>query len=147
MDEDWVLQKENRIINHLLIIDDDQLTDILIEGISNNLNLINRFIFKTNGWKALEYLSFCKQTNDFPNLIILDLKMPEMTGYEFLEKYEQLYFEDFLNTKIVIATNSPLKYEKDAANSFPSIDLFINKPIVKEKFLYIYKTLFEASEN
>jgi CheY-like chemotaxis protein len=114
--------------------------------ISSNLNIINRYIFKQDGWEALEYLSFCKKTHDFPDLIILDLRMPNMTGIEFIERYERLFYKKFVETtKLVVATNSTTDIERTAALTFPSIDLFLNKPIVKEKFEYMYKCLYSRS--
>lgn len=129
-------------INHLLVIDDDEMTDVLLEGVASNLDLIDRYVYQNNGWKALEYLAVCKKTNDFPSLILLDLRMPEINGYEFLERYEHLFYDEFPDTKIVIVTNSTTEYEREALEMFPSVDLYMNKPLVKEKFISIYKTLF-----
>jgi CheY-like chemotaxis protein len=136
------VEEEYYCINHLLIIDDDYMTDIIIDGISSNLNIINRYVYKQNGWEALEYLSFCRKTEDFPDLIILDLRMPVMDGFEFLERYEHLFFKDFKETKIVVATNSNTIIEKEAAITFPSIHLFLQKPITKDKFDYLYNSLY-----
>jgi CheY-like chemotaxis protein len=130
------------IINHLLVVDDDYMTDIIIDGISSNLDIINRYVYKQNGWEALEYLSFCRKTHDFPDLIILDLRMPVMTGLEFIERYEHLFYKEFKSTKLVVATNASNDVEKTAALTFPSIDLFLNKPIGPEKFDYMYKSLY-----
>jgi len=134
----------NYVINHMLVVDDDYMTDLIIHGISTNLNIVNRYVFKQNGWEALEYLSFCRKTSDFPDLIILDLRMPVMTGIEFIERYEHLFFKQFPETKIVVATNSTIEIERDAILTFPSIDLFLNKPIGREKFDYIYQSLYGA---
>jgi hypothetical protein len=60
-----------------------------------------------------------------------------MNGFEFLERYEHLFFDDFQETKMVAATNSTIEIEKEAAISFQSIALFVQKPIVKEKFDYM----------
>jgi CheY-like chemotaxis protein len=137
-----VLKNKRNIIKHLLVIDDDYMSDIMIDGISNNLNIIDRYVFKQNAWDALVYLSFCRKTKDFPDLIILDLRMPVMDGFEFLERYEHLFYKEFQETKIVVATSSSVSIEKEATITFPSINLFLQKPIVKEKFDYMYSTLF-----
>jgi CheY-like chemotaxis protein len=134
-------QIENTI-EHLLVVDDDLMTDVLLEGVASNLDLIDRYVFESSGWKALEYLAVCKKNNDFPALILLDLRMPEIDGYEFLERYERLFFDDFPETKIVVVTNSTTDYEKQALTMFPSVNLYLNKPLVKDKFIWIYKTLF-----
>jgi CheY-like chemotaxis protein len=136
------VENEKYIIKHLLVIDDDYMSDIIIDAISNNLNIIDRYVFKQNGWDALVYLSFCRKTKDFPDLIILDLRMPVMDGIEFLERYERLFYNEFKKTKIVVVTNSTKPIEREATITFPSISLFLQKPIVKEKFDYMYYALF-----
>jgi CheY-like chemotaxis protein len=133
---------KRRLINHLLVIDDDPLTEVLLEGISNNLHLVNRYVFEAGGKQALQYLLFCEKTHDFPELIILDLKMPEMDGFEFLAKYEELFYEKFPATKIVIATNAFKGYSDSREEEFNCISLYMNKPIKKEKFEEIYNSLF-----
>jgi CheY-like chemotaxis protein len=129
-------------INHLLVIDDDPLTEVLLDGISNNLHLISRYVFEAGGKQALQYLLFCEKTMDFPELIILDLRMPEMDGYEFLAKYEELFYEKFPQTKIVIATNIFQTFANTIQDDYECISLYINKPIKKEKFEEIYNSLF-----
>jgi CheY-like chemotaxis protein len=130
------------LINHLLVIDDDPLTEVLLEGISLNLHLINRYVFEAGGRQALQYLHFCEKTFDFPELIILDLKMPEMDGFEFLTKYEEIFFKKFPETKIVISTNAVIGYTDSMKQNFNCISLYMNKPIKKEKFEEMYNSLF-----
>ena len=134
----------HKFINHLLLVDDDPLTEVLIDGISGNLHLINRYVFKPGGKQALDYLSFCNKTSDFPDLIIVDLRMPEMDGFEFIENYESSFYHTYPETKLVIATNSMTEQGEVLMDRFPSVKMFILKPIVKDRFINIYHSLYSS---
>jgi len=130
--------------NKVLFIDDDETNNFLISLILPNIQEIETYKIITNGWVGLEYLNSAK--SDFPNLIFIDLRMSEMDGMEFIERYESVFYKEFPETKIVVVSNSLNKSEKEKALNFPSVIQFMDKPLTEEKIkdlLVIYKTPLE----
>jgi|WetSurMetagenome_2_1015567.scaffolds.fasta_scaffold699965_2 DNA-binding response OmpR family regulator len=67
----------------ILLIEDDMVDAIIAKRAFNDLKITNKLVHKVDGKDALEYLS--DQTNDKPCIILLDLNMPRMNGFEFLK--------------------------------------------------------------
>ncbi len=117
--------------NHILIVDDDNYT----------MDLYNMLIewsgFKTyvstemNALKALEKLiELDRETPDrFPDYILLDLRMPEMHGFEFIRKFEENFPNPKKNTEFIITTSSVIQKEKEKAFQFNRVTDFLIKPI------------------
>lgn len=117
--------------NHILIVDDDNYT----------MDLYNMLIewsgFKTyvstemNALKALEKLiELDRETPDrFPDYILLDLRMPEMHGFEFIRKFEENFPNPKKNTEFIITTSSVIQKEKEKAFQFKRVTDFLIKPI------------------
>ncbi|MDM8569843.1 response regulator, partial [Thiotrichales bacterium HSG1] len=82
-----VLQKYHFSVNEsvplVMIIDDDQVNRDMMERIIRKANL--RVCKIENGWLALEYI----QKKQIPAVILLDLQMPEMDGFEFIDRLQQ----------------------------------------------------------
>lgn len=131
-------------IKHILLLDDDELNNLLVKEVILDLISVKEIKTITSGWDALDYLEERKEANDFPDFIIVDVKMPEMDGFEFLEKYEDLYYKDFKNTKVAVATSSQREFDKMKATQYPSVNLFVNKPLDETKLNYTFKALFTS---
>ncbi|MGL5890708.1 MAG: response regulator, partial [Bacteroidia bacterium] len=104
------------------------------EDILRDLEIVNRFqIFNTSAG-ALNYL---KQVIDGdaerPDLVLLDLKMPEMDGFDLLNELEEYNPEETEKLKIIILTSSTLKRDREMADRFPFLTGFIEKPATEEK--------------
>jgi CheY-like chemotaxis protein len=69
----------------ILLIDDDEIERIKFERVCKKNNLSHSISVANNGEKALELL---KKMSDLPNIIILDLNMPKMNGFEFLRAFK-----------------------------------------------------------
>ena len=126
-------------MNHYLIIDDQDI-DILItfKQIKNWIPDLDH-IHKSNGIEALEYLADKK--NPFPKFILIDIEMPIMGGFEFLKKYEKLYFKKNPKTIVIMLTSAINPRDEKKALSFKCVRGFLVKPINREKFFHFIKSI------
>ncbi len=124
-------------IERLLFIDDDELNNYIVHSILEDTRLVDYFDFKTDGENALQYLYKCQATQQFPDLILVDLKMPVMDGFEFIEQYEKRFLQASPHTQLIVVTSSTREAEKQKALNFKSVTNFVNKPLNGEKLKYV----------
>jgi CheY-like chemotaxis protein len=126
------------MVNKILCVDDDPVTLMLCQLINTKTELAKEIETVKNGNEALEYYSNLLQSSsgkkniDYPRLIILDLNMPIMDGWEFLEKFQELFFNKFSETKVFILASSIEAYDLDKINDFPFIINMLPKPLTIE---------------
>ena len=113
----------------ILLIDDDKMINFIHRKmIDNHLDNSNIEVFE-NGPDALEYIS-AKAGNRF--LILLDINMPEMNGWQFLETCTEKGFDNDID--VIILTSSIDRLDKEKANNFARVKGFISKPLSREHF-------------
>lgn len=112
------------------IIDDD---DIYVFGIKKLIEMHkyceNILVFK-NGEEAIKYLTpIVTQTNELPDIILLDINMPVMDGWSFMEEFVKL--KPQINKQITIYMVSSSIHDEDVnkAKLFTEISDYIVKPI------------------
>jgi len=116
------------------IIDDDDIFQFItrksIEKIDKNRNIITF----SNGQEAIKSIN---QTREIPDVILLDINMPIMDGWEFLNKYEGIRDSKDKNTHIYMVSSSI--DSKDLAKAQNSIHItdYITKPIDESKMIEI----------
>ena len=121
-------------LNCILLIDDDDINNYMNERLIKKLNVSHNVKVTLNGKEGLEFIKHHCSLNDdkCPELIFLDINMPVMDGFEFLQAFEGLNLENRERMNINILTSS--HNEKDIAmlkvlGKFN----FINKPLTEEK--------------
>jgi len=114
------------MIKTILLIDDDHATNEYHKIIIKNANICEYLIVYRYADKALEWLKSINK-DDFPELILLDINMPRMDGFEFLEKYEKM-FADSSHSVIVMLTTSINSIDKEKSKKYNILD-FVNKPL------------------
>lgn len=66
-------------------------------------------------------------------LVLLDINMPVMNGFDFLQAYEALPTAKRAQLSVVMLTSSYNKVDKDRAFGFASVKSFVNKPLTAEQ--------------
>lgn len=118
----------------LLLIDDDTIIQILFEAALSEIEAHVHYTYMDTGAKALSYLrSHLQDKENFPDIIIVDLNMPVMDGFEFIEQYEQDFFQLFPLTQNIVLTSSVSEKDRSRALQFKSVKGFISKPLKAEK--------------
>ena len=123
----------------VLLVDDDYISNFIADHLLNKLSVCENVNFARNGDEALKFLKEC---TEFPDLILLDINMPVMDGFEFIETFRALNM-DKNKTRIIIYTASFNQKDIELLKSIGFSD-FIVKPLTEEKLLNILK-LFDTN--
>jgi CheY-like chemotaxis protein len=120
-------------MKQVFLIDDDEVFVFLTKRIIERSETEVALTVFSNGQEGLEYLtSIAGDEARLPDIILLDLNMPVMDGWEFLGAYQKINFVKKIALYIVTSSISP--YEVDRAKHIEEVTEFIVKPIAKEKF-------------
>lgn len=114
----------------IYIIDDDPIYKLVTNKLIKKTNLFSETRDFSNGSEALNYF---ESTTDFPDILLLDLEMPEMDGWEFLEEFCQLKKRMENNGIIYIASSSIALEDKIKAQKYKCVRDFLSKPINLDK--------------
>ena len=114
----------------ILLVDDDQSTNHYHEIIFEDWEVSESIHMASNGQEALNFL--VKKPQDEPSLIMLDVNMPIMNGFEFLEEYEKLPNEQKASFVIFMLTSSLHPADVERASKFKSVNGYCEKPMTKE---------------
>ncbi|MBF9141908.1 response regulator [Hymenobacter properus] len=127
----------------VLLVDDDQTTNYLNQLLINRLEITDKLLIALNGQEALDLVqAHCHEaTPDCPALILLDVKMPVMDGFQFLEAYDKLPLPEKAAIIIVMLTTSLHPQDVDRVRRL-NIGGFLNKPLTKEKLNDVLKNHF-----
>jgi CheY-like chemotaxis protein len=131
------------MLTKILCIDDDAITLMLCKMVISKNSFSNEIVTATNGEEALNYFKTLKKTISddssikLPKLIFLDLNMPVMGGWEFLDCFSTEEYSDFNSIKTIIlsSTIDPEDFEK--SKKYPMVIDFLSKPISKEMLEYL----------
>lgn len=125
-------------LNKILLVDDDETSNFLTELMLKEMDLAQDVIISLNGEEALDYIkNHCETKDQCPELILLDINMPVMDGFEFLEEFEKIK-DGYKNKKLNIVMLTSSNYFKDfeKAKKF-NVRGYINKPLTEEKIIQI----------
>jgi CheY-like chemotaxis protein len=129
----------------LLCIDDDPITIMLSKMVMTRAAYTNEIVTAQNGEEALVYLDrLMNENSPIPDLIFLDLNMPIMGGWEFLDAFsEEKYRNYFAKSKVVVLSSTIDPRDIEKSKSYEMVLDFMSKPISKE-LLELVKSKLDA---
>lgn len=129
-------------IKNLTLIDDDEVFVYLTRKTLKKTNLVGQVRVFENGLDALNFIKTnLDRKEELPEVIFLDLSMPIMDGWQFLQEFRQLKSGPVNNITIYICSSSISPDDVARAKAINEVSDFIFKPITSQKLLDIVDSL------
>ena len=131
------------MLDKILCVDDDAITLMLCKMVLSKNSFSNEIATATNGEEALNYFKTLKKTiietpsTKVPQLIFLDLNMPVMGGWEFLDHFNSLEFSEFKNIKVIVLSSTIDPEDIEKSKTYPMVIDFLSKPITSTMLEYL----------
>jgi CheY-like chemotaxis protein len=120
--------------NTALLIDDNELDNFINEKMLEASSFAGKIYICTNGKSALEFLnnimvSGGPESGTYPDVMFVDLDMPIIDGFTFIESFIKIKNKGLENCKVVILTSSINIEDKTKAEKIDDKIIFVNKPL------------------
>lgn len=116
----------------IVIIDDSPLERFLAETLAKSSGFAQVVIPFATAAEALAYLADPAAT--MPDIILVDIQMPLINGFQFLEEYGKLPEEATGSCKVIMFSSTLAPEDKARVKSYPVVKAFIEKPLSEKKF-------------
>jgi two-component system, NarL family, nitrate/nitrite response regulator NarL len=115
-------------VQTVFLIDDSEVDLFVQRKFIELRQFADEIVTFSSPMHALEVLASTPQ-NDIPGIVFLDLNMPGINGFEFLERAKVISSGIFESMKVVILTSSNSLADRERAQSFDNVIGFIPKPL------------------
>ena len=125
----------------VLLVDDDEINNFISIKLIKKALLNTEIMACLNGKFAIDQLYEVQKRDPdkLPDYILLDINMPIMNGWEFLDEYKRLNIDAQGKTKIYIISSSVFSNDINKAKSYPLIKDFISKPLNIDKIIELFR--------
>jgi CheY-like chemotaxis protein len=122
------------VLDLILLVDDDDTTNYVNKRLLTRLNVAREIKVMTNGQEAMEYIIETATSNGTngpvaPDLIFLDIKMPVMDGFSFLDAYNETQVGKENQVIIMMLTSSASFYDLERLKQYKKVKKHISKAL------------------
>jgi CheY-like chemotaxis protein len=125
------------MLDLIMCVDDDPITLMLFKKVVQKASFAKEITNAMNGEEAIRYINSITVEETKPQLIFLDLNMPIMGGWEFLDLFNNSNYYHLNNTKVIILTSTIDPEDIRKSKSYSNVIEFLSKPITVEKLNYL----------
>jgi CheY-like chemotaxis protein len=119
-------------MKNVLLVDDDRIFNLLSKKTLERMDLVNQIHTALNGQDALDLINeYFQGSRTLPDIILLDLNMPILDGFGFIEAFRMLNLPGKESVKIVIVTSSQDPKDVERAESL-GIQKYLVKPLTEK---------------
>lgn len=124
------------MLDLVLLIDDDETTNFLNKRLLEEMGVAKEIMVASNGKDAIDYLTeACVDNPDTdkkcPDLIFLDIKMPVMDGFSFLDEYQRRNLDARNHVIIMMLTSSASFYDLERLKNYSRVKKHYSKTLTK----------------
>lgn len=135
----------------ILLIDDDSIFTWLTKSLLEDMGVAARVEFFCDAGSALDYLSRLATTKErieehCPDIIFLDIHMPGINGFAFLERLKELQCYEFIIKRVVVLSTSMFMEDMLRANGY-GVYAYLVKPLTETKVNNIVRGMLSRPEH
>jgi len=119
-------------LNHIVLIEDNETTSFLNNRLLSRLGVARKVSSFSKAEEAISFLWGETLPEAAPDLVFVDLKMPGMNGFDFLEHYSQLPAAAQERTVVAVLTTSMHGADTARVAQYPNVE-YLTKPLTEEK--------------
>lgn len=117
------------------IVDDDQIYQLVMKRTMEQSGIVKSIVQFYDGEEAIVFFKQqAESEHELPELLLLDINMPYMNGWQFLDEFIKLKFSNNYKLTIFIVTSSTTQEDRQKAQEYSIISGFHIKPVTKDKF-------------
>ena len=128
----------------IVLIDDDDVYLFVVGHMCNTYCRDLNVVTITDGELGINYFKKVKEDNiQLPKLILLDINMPYLDGWGFLNAFREHKIDQFDEITIYLVTSSNRNCDKMRIESYPELNGFILKPVRKKELHQLLESVFK----
>ena len=127
-----------KFVDFVLIIEDNPIDVFINTRVIQQSGLSNEIMAKQSAREALDFLNERAIDSELPALIFLDIRMPDLDGFEFLQQFSELPQRVLELCKIIMLSSTIDPSELEKARNNPFVLAFIPKPLTRDKIIELF---------